>query len=143
MHPLRADPTDQPVDAARAKATQEVLKLERDWVTAEEKHDEATLRHILDEKFIASFGAKPPKDKEGFIKGELKGDVDPTTSQTLTDQMVIVDGDTAIVTGTDTLRGTKQGEAYTLVARYTATYIRRNGRWVALAEHMVAVPPAK
>src|SRR3974377_171406 len=139
MHPLPADAADQPVDAARAQATQEVVKLERDWVTAEEKHDEAALRHILDEKFIATFGAKKPEDRESFIRGELKGNADPTASQTLTDQLVIVEGDTAIVTGTDTLRGTKQGEAYTLVARYTATYIRRNGRWLALAEHLVAV----
>jgi hypothetical protein len=31
----------------------------------------------------------------------------------------------------------------TNVYRITVTYIRRNGRWLALAEHMVKVPPAK
>jgi hypothetical protein len=47
------------------------------------------------------------------------------------------------VVATDTERGTKKGEAFTVVGRYTATYIRRNGQRVALAEHIVIVPPAK
>ena len=132
-----------PVDASQAKAREEVLKLEKEWVAAENTHDEATLRRILDEKFVATFGTKPPRDKEAFIKAELAGDVDPTVSQTLTDQTVIVDGDTVVVVDTDTLRGTRKGEMYTLVGRATATYIHRNGAWVALAEHMVIVPEAK
>jgi hypothetical protein len=44
------------------------LKLESEWVTAELRHDEATLRHILDDKFFASFGSSKPYDKEAFIK---------------------------------------------------------------------------
>jgi ketosteroid isomerase-like protein len=144
-HLLRAaDAPATPVDVSQAKARQEVLRLEGEWATAEDKHDEATLRRILAEKFVMTFGTKkPPYDKEGFIKAELAGDVDPTQSQTLSDQMVIVDGDTAVVIATDTESGTKKGVAYTAVARYTVTYMRRNGRWVALAEHLVVVPPAK
>jgi ketosteroid isomerase-like protein len=139
-----AEAPAKPVDAAQAKAKEELLKLESEWATAEDKHDEATLRRILDEKFVVTFGTKtPPYDKEAFIKGILAGDVDPTKSQTLSDQTVIVDGDTGVVVATDTERGTKKGEAFTAVARYTATYIRRNGQWVALAEHMVIVPPGK
>ena len=38
-----------PVDASQAKAREEVLKLEKEWVAAENTHDEATLRRILDE----------------------------------------------------------------------------------------------
>ena len=129
---------EQPSDAK-----QQVLKLEDDWVTAEIKHDEATLRRILDDKFLASFGPNKPDDKETFIKDVLSGAVDPTESQTLTDRHVIVDHDTAVVVGTDTLRGTKSGAAYELVARYTVTYIHRDGRWVALAEHLVEVPKSK
>jgi ketosteroid isomerase-like protein len=144
-HLLRGADTPAPGgDASPSEAREEVLRLERDWTTAENKHDEATLRRILDEKFVATFGTKkPPYDKEGFIKAQLAGDVDPTESDTLSDQMVIVDGDTAVVVGTDTERSTKKGEAHTAVARYTATYVRRNGRWLALAEHLVLVPQAK
>ena len=71
------------------------------------------------------------------------GDVDPTVSQTLSYEAVIIDGDTAVLVGTDTARGTKDGTAYTAVCRYTVTYIRRHGQWLALADHIVKVPPAK
>ncbi|HEV2174768.1 MAG TPA: nuclear transport factor 2 family protein [Nitrospira sp.] len=126
-----------------ADAKQQVLDLENEWVAAEIKHDTAALRRILDGKFVATFGAGRPHDKEGFIKGIVSGDVDPTESQTLTDQTVIIDEDTAVSIGTDTLHGTRKGAAYTEVARYTVTYVRRHEQWVALAEHLVEVPQAK
>ena len=126
-----------------ADAKQQVLDLEKDWVTAEVKHDANTLRRILDDKFIASFGVKEPYDKETFIKHIVTGDVDPTESQTLTNETVIIDQDTAVVVGTDTARGTHNGSAYTVVYRYTVTYIHRNGQWLALAEHLVEVPQSK
>jgi len=124
-------------------AKEQVLDLGKEWVAAELKHDASTLRRILDDKFVASFGAEKPYDKEAFIKQIVSGDVDPTESQTLTDETVIIDRDTAVVVGTDTVRGTEKGEAYTAVYRYTVTYIRRHGQWVALAEHLVEVPHAK
>jgi hypothetical protein len=125
-----------------ADAKLQVLNLEREWVDAEIKHA-ATLRRILDDKFLASFGPNRPYDKETFIEHETSGEVDRTGSQTLTDQNVIIDKDTAVVVGTDTARGTDSGSAYTVVYRYTVTYIHRNGQWVALAEHLVEVPQAK
>ena len=121
--------------SAMADARQQVMNLEKQWAAAEDKHDEATLRRILDDKFVATFGAKKPYDKEAFIREEISGVVDPTASQTL-DETVILDGDTAIVIGTDTERGTRNGAAYTAVDRYTVTYVSRNGQWRALAEHI-------
>jgi hypothetical protein len=127
----------------KAKRKTTVLDLEQEWVAAEHNHDTAVLRRILHDKFIATFGAEKPDDKEAFIKEIVSGDVDPTESQTLTDRNVIIDRDTAVVVGTDTERGTKKGAAYTVVYRYTVTYIRRNGRWIALAEHLVEGPQGK
>ena len=124
-------------------AKQQVLDLSKEWVAAEIKHDANTLRRILDDKFVASFGAEKPYDKEAFIKLIVMGDVDPTESQTLTEQTVVIDQDTAVEVGTDTERGTRRGSAYTSVYRYTVTYILRNGHWVALAEHLVEVPQGK
>jgi hypothetical protein len=120
-----------------------VLDLGKEWVAAEIKHDASTLRRILDDKFIASFDGKQPYDKDAFIKLIVAGDVDPTESQTLTDETVVIDQDTAVVVGTDTVRGTENGAAYTVAYRYTVTYIRRLGQWLALAEHLAEVPQAK
>ena len=124
-------------------ARQQVLDLGKEWVAAEIRHDAVALDRILDEKFLASFGSRKPYNKADFIKALMRGEVDPTETQDLTDELVIIDGDTAVEVGTDTLRGTKNGAAYTEVARYTVTYIYRDGRWRALAEHLVDVPEAK
>jgi hypothetical protein len=128
---------------SEADAKQQVLDLGKRWVAAECKNDGATIRRILDDKFIASFDAGKPYDKEAFIKHIVAGDVDPTATQTLTDETVLIDQDTAVVIGTDTSRGAEDGKAYTVVYRYTVTYIRRRGHWLALAEHLVTVPKTK
>ena len=124
---------------APTDARQQLLDLEKEWTAAEEKRDAAVLRRILDERFVATFGAAKTYDKEAFID-LFAGDVDPTESSTLTYEAVIIDGDTAVLVGTDTARGTRDGAPYTAVYRYTVTYIRRHGQWRALAEHIVKVP---
>ena len=142
LSPIVAAP-DNSQALTSADAKQQVLELGNVWVTAEQNHDATTLRRILDDKFVATFGAGKLYDKEAFIKAVASGAVDPTESQTLTDETVVIDQDTGIVVGTDTLRGTDNGAAYTTVARYTVTYIRRHGQWIALAEHLVETPQPK
>jgi len=138
-----AEATRGTTSVPAAEAKRQVMELEERWVEAENKHDGATLGRILDEKFLATFGARAPRDKATFIQHITSGDVDPTQTQTLTDRTVIVDGDTAVTIGTDTIRGTANGAAYAAAYRYTVTYIRRNGRWRALAEHMVEAAEKK
>lgn len=122
---------------APADARRQVLNLMREWVAAENRHDAAALGRILDDKFISTSGAGNPKNKQAFIKALSAGDADPGQSQSLTDETVIVDGDTAVTVGTDTFY--KAGSAG-LKLRYTITCIRRRGHWVALAEHVVTIP---
>ncbi len=131
-------PPPRPTDAK-----QRVLDLEQQWIAAENKHDAAVLERILDDRFLSTFGANQPRDKAAFIKALTAGDVDPTQAQTLSDETVILDRDTAVVIGTDSISGTKDGTAFKRDYRYTITYIHRNGHWLALAEHLVAVPQPK
>lgn len=120
---------------------QALRKLEREWVDAETRHDAVALQSILDDKFVATFGAAKPLDKDAFIKDVTAGPVDPTVSQELSDQTIVVAGDTAVVVETDTLRKVRDGKPSVAVYRFTVTYIRRGGHWVALAEHGVAANP--
>jgi ketosteroid isomerase-like protein len=126
-----------------ADAKKQVLDLEKEWVAAELKHDATKLQRILDDKFVFSYGSKKAADKAAYIKEFTDGDIDPTESQTLSDESVIVDRDTAVVVGTDTASGTEKGSAYRVVFRYTVTYVHRQGHWLALAEHLVEVPSGK
>jgi len=124
---------------APADVRQQVLSVGKEWAAAEDRNDQATVRHIIDDRFVFSYGAEKPLDKEAYIK-EILGDFDPTQKQTLSDESVIVDRDTAVVVGTDTVHGTEKGKAYSVTYRYTVTYLHRDGRWIALAEHLVKVP---
>ena len=116
------------------------MTLMRDWVTAEDQHDAAALVRILDDKFLATSGAGQPVNKESFIKKLASGAPDPKQSQTLTDETVIVDGDTAVVIGTDAFHRLGGAKPDGLTLRYTITFIRRNASWTALAEHIAAMP---
>lgn len=58
-------------------------------------------------------------------------------SQTLTDQTVLIDGDTAIVIGVAHFTVAVEGkDNEKSAARYTTTYIKRDGQWRALALQM-------
>ena len=115
---------------------QQLRKLEQQWIAAEIKRDPATLRRILDERFMATFGTGKSVDKEGFIKVVLGDGADNTLSQDLSEQALRVADDTAVIFETDTVRGIDHGKPYTLVLRISTTYIKRDGRWLALAEHI-------
>ena len=124
-------------DAADAK--QQASQLLRDWVTAENEHDAAALNRILDDDFISTYAAGKPTRKAAFIKGLTKGKADPAQTQSLTDETVVVAGDTAILVGTDTFHRTDHAEPDGLALRYTITCVKKNGRWTALAEHIVKI----
>lgn len=126
-----------------AEAERELLKVEREWIAAEIKRDPAKLRQILDDGFVFTFGSGETIDKEAFIKNVVGDETDVILSQDITDKTVRVDRDTAVVVETDTVHGTDKGEPYTQVLRITTTYIKREGHWLALAEHIVVrKPPA-
>ena len=115
-------------------------KLELEWTAAEIHRDAGTLGRILDERFVSTFGSGKPVGKAEFIRGVIGPDADPIVSQELSDQSFVVAGDTAVVSELDTVQALRAGRPYSEVLRITTTYRKRDGRWVALAEHMVRVP---
>ena len=134
----------QAAPPAPADAKAGAMAMLRDWVKAENEHDAAALDRILDDQFISTFEAGKPTRKAAFIKSLSAGKADPAQSQSLTDETVVVDGDTVILVGTDTFHRTDGAAPDGLALRYTITCVRRGGRWVALAEHIVKMPaPAK
>jgi ketosteroid isomerase-like protein len=127
--------------AARADDAADAKQMLRDWVTAENERDAAALERILDDQFISTYAAGKPTRKTAFIKSLTKGKPDPRQSQSLTDETVVVEGDTAILVGTDTFHRTDHADPDGLALRYTITCVRKNGRWTALAEHIVKISP--
>ncbi|HUO01698.1 MAG TPA: nuclear transport factor 2 family protein [Rhizomicrobium sp.] len=125
-------------NAQTSDAKQQVIDATEQWIAAENTHDAAALDRILDDQFISTYAANPPRSKTDFIRGITKGKVDPTQTQDLSDVSVAADGDTAVIVGTDTFHSATQAPVAPL--RFTITYVRKQGRWVALGEHIVAIP---
>jgi ketosteroid isomerase-like protein len=121
---------------------QALLGLEQVWVRAETERDADTLRRILDDRFVATFSSGQTVDKTEFI-ALICGSPTTMLSHDLADRRVIVAGDAAVIVDTDTIRGTRNGEAHRLVARLTTTYVKRDGEWRILAEHLTALPAPK
>jgi ketosteroid isomerase-like protein len=116
-----------------ADAEQAVLKLTRDWLDAEERHDRATLRRIIADDFqgTAVMGRTVLKDdvipREGTKTGGL--------FVNLRDVKARVFGETAIVTGSGESKSGEKGEL-----RFTVFYVKRGESWQMVAGHLSAVP---
>lgn len=121
-------------EPARSADEQDVLKVDSDWAAAEVRRDEAALERVMDNRFIATFGQGKPVDKPTFIKSILSEDPRTAVTQELSNRSVIVDGDTAVVVEADTQTSVKNAEKNVMFWRFTVTYIKRQGRWIALAE---------
>lgn len=111
-----------------------VLATEDEWVSAEINRDEATLRRVIDDRFVLNSGNGKTSGKTDLIRTVLAWKM---TGQTVSERTVLVDGDTAVVFGTTELRFAAEGGGESRRRlRYTATYIKREGAWRALALQM-------
>jgi len=124
-----------------AVAEREILDLERAWDDAEVHRDAVALNEILDDRFVFTWGAEGPVDKATVIKNILANDR-PSPPSTDSEQHVTLDGDVAIVTGVETVDKVVDGKPAKRASRHTSTFVHRDGRWRALAVHMVVIPPA-
>ena len=119
---------------------QQVIATETEWVQAEIHRDASVLDRVLDDRFLFNSKKGPPRNKASVIADTLRWNM---LSQTITDRTVLVDGDTAVVFGTANFRFAVEGKDDDVSSgRYTTAYIRRDGRWRALALQMTALGTA-
>jgi ketosteroid isomerase-like protein len=121
----------------KPKAEQELLRLQREWLDAYQKHDPVALERIEADDFtlteadgkvttkaedIASIrNAKPPQPDDSFEVEDVK---------------VRVYGETAILMGRVILKYRNKGQLVVERYRYTDTYLRRRGRWQVFASQL-------
>jgi len=118
--------------------TKALLDLESRWVGALMKSDAATLDSIFADTYVDTDEHSHRSDKQGVLSvlksGELK-----IASITLSDMQVHVYGDAAVVTGSASQLGNFNGQPLAAAIIFTDTFIRRNGKWKAVASHRSAV----
>ena len=126
---------------AQDATVQEVLRTEREQREAYLQRDIAKTERLVANEFIFTSG-REIGDKSTLLDFLKSAPADPTLTLTAEDTRVKVEGDTAIVVGRRVERrrredNNREGVAY---ARYVRTYIKRQGQWQLLAEHLEAIP---
>ena len=112
---------------------QTILKLTRDWLDAEERHDRATLQRIIADDFQGTAPRGNTVFKEDVVPDE--GARSGGLSINVQEVKARVFGDTAIVTA----RGAQKSEEKREL-RFTVIFARRNDIWQMVAGHLSAVP---
>ncbi len=111
-----------------------VIRAEDDWIRAEINNDEATLRRVIDDRFVLNSNDGTTSGKEDLIESALNWNM---TGQKITERTVLVDGDTAVIFGTNEMQfASTDGEETVPLLRYTSTYVKRGEQWRAIALHM-------
>ena len=120
--------TDARAASGNAKVEQEIRRLEREWFESYVRGDRAAFDLIVADDVVMTYGNGKVGNKSEAI-AEIKGPADASYSLTSDDVQVRVYGDTAIVTGRVTEKGTFNGRSLNSQSRYTDIWVRRNGRW--------------
>jgi hypothetical protein len=136
MGVLTSAQTQKPVQGTDT-TTEALTDLENRWVDALVKSDTAILDSIFADTYVDTDEHSQRSDKQGVLSvlksGELKME-----SIKLTDMRVHVYGFAAVVTGSAAQVGNFKGQALAPKIIFTDTFIKRNGKWRAVASHRSA-----
>jgi ketosteroid isomerase-like protein len=115
---------------------QTIMQIEQEWVDAYVKRDAATLTRILATDFMDIDTEGKTQNKMEYID-LARNPVGTFESITTEHPKVRVYGSTAVLTGRYVIKGTnrEQGEWF----RYTAVYVKQQGRWRAVTLHSSAL----
>jgi ketosteroid isomerase-like protein len=138
--PAAPGPAPAPAVQARSQEQAELERLNVEWLRSYVTRDGSVLDRILADDFIATYANGNRRTKADVIAS--------ATSQASrivaadTDKVAVhVSGDVAVVTAHSVLRLRAEDGTETKVRNaYADVYVRRNGRWRAIAAHIVRLP---
>jgi ketosteroid isomerase-like protein len=119
-------------DAAREEP--EIRRVEALLCHAFEAGDAATLRKHMDSTFTQTSSRG---EVTGFEQNVAEVATREPRYETFRnhDQKIRIYGDTAIILGITSVKGTSEGKPFEADFQYTDTWIRRNGAWKIVASH--------
>ncbi len=133
--------TERPQTIKNSTAEEEVLKVEREQRDAVLKRDIKTTERLVSDDFVLTVwdGLGSKATLLTYLREEP---ADPTLTLTGEGVKVRVNGDTAIVVGKriEKRRSPDNNQEGTAYARYTRTYVKRQGQWQLLSEHLQTIP---
>jgi len=121
-----------PSAAQQTSVEDQIKKLEHDWAQALLKGNTVSLDQYEAEDIISTDPSgrvtDRTQDKKDLSSGDLK-----FQSVELSDLKVSVYGNAAVATGLNTAKGTFKGQEINGSYRFTDTWVKRNGKWQAVA----------
>lgn len=122
--------------------TKELLvQMEKDWAEATIKGAATAYDRILADDFISTSARGLVRNKAENIEG-LRND-SGLKSINLSEMVVREYGDTAVLTGRALAKGEEKQSEYSLELRVTDTFVKREGRWKCVANHLSLVGPPR
>jgi len=121
--------TNKSAIGVEKKTVEEQLRqLEREWDDASVRKDITALGRILSDDFILITASGTVKNKAQLIDSIKSTDlvVEPFETE---DVMVRIYGDTAVLTGHFTQKGSYQGKSFSYQFRYTDVYVKMPQGW--------------
>lgn len=120
-------------------AEQALRDAEHQWMEAFKNRDRNTLNRVLDEGFFFTDDQGQVFTKAQYIDAATRAMV--VESYKSDDMTIRIFGDTAVVAGRWTGKITIDGQDASGAFRYTDTFVRRVGRWRAIASQNTRMPP--
>jgi ketosteroid isomerase-like protein len=126
---------------APANAEQALKVAEHQWTEAFKNRDKDALNRILDDRFIFTDDKGQVFSKTEYIDAAMQAI--KVESYSLDDMTVRVFGDSAVVAGRWAGKLTIDGKNASGAFRYTDTFVKRLGRWRAVASQDTRMPPSE
>jgi Domain of unknown function (DUF4440) len=121
-------------------AVQEVMEAKRQYDEAQLKNDSEWFERMFAADYLAVLTDASTLTKARAIQ-ELRSREITWDWVRAEDTHVRVYEDAAVVTGRFLGNGKYKGQPMTENQRFTSVWIKRNGRWQAIAEHFTSMPP--
>lgn len=130
---------DKPA-AKSSGAAEQVGKLDRQWFDAVISNNAGGFENIEADDIVVVNPDGSVSNKQQDVGSTRSGDL-KFTSGTYDESQVRVYGDTAIVTGHLTVKGTFKGQDISGSYRFTDVFVKRGGKWQAVSAQITMIAP--
>ena len=120
------------IDAGEQATMREIVDMEQQWREAMIRRDADFSQRTLAEDYVAITPLGQVTYKQDAVSARKSGQLRYETIN-VTDMMVRVYGDMAVVTARADVKGHQLGEDFSGPYRYTRVWVRRTGHWQAVS----------
>jgi ketosteroid isomerase-like protein len=130
---------DGKMKAEREAEMDELKQIEKDWTDAQKAKDGDKLGAILDDRWIG-IGTDGKSTSKAEAVAHMKMPGYSLDSIEMGPMKVRIFGNMAVVTGTDTEKSSEGGKDSSGKYVWTDVFIKRDGKWKAVASHDSKLP---